>query len=560
MAKRESKETEIWAADSEDDSHGTVYLINFFDGKKHHTFKNRADAIAFLGSIRGHTQIWATNLGYDLGNIFGQYLSLLEMTYIGSRVISARLLGSNVVFKDTLNHWKISVKEMGLRIGLKKLDPKPGKNGKKNFNNVRYCRRDTKITWLFVKSMAEKYQGIDAKLKTTIGSTSIDLFYKKFHSRPTFKEIPKAEEMEFLLTGYYGGRTEIFFNKPVEGNIQYVDVNSLYPSVMRDFGYPTLKQKRFTKDPNFENEGMCEVTLRAPDLRIPYLPYRDLAGKRLIFPNGQFRGAYTYFEIRRAMALGYELKKVHRALEYFGGLYAPFKKFVETLYSERLKAQANNDVLLSDTLKLNLNNLYGKFGQGNEIQKLIPFDLSTLKNGDTIMGDLVLRTEKGDYPRHANGIWASYTTAYARDRLYSGLVQVERENGLLMYCDTDSIIFESDKEIFKDSKALGEFKLEGVFKYAHFKLPKLYALVEADGSRKVRAKGVPRASAAEFFDTGTAHFERPYKIREVVRRNLSPKRKLKLVVNDWQSHSRTISKKYDKRIVLRDGSTRALTL
>lgn len=539
--------------DTEDNSKGKVYLINFYDGAEHFTFRTRVEAIEWLSNQPGHIEIWCTNLGYDLNNLFGDQITCTEIIYAGSRVISARFLGTSIRFRDTLNHWKISVREMGIRIGLEKLDA----GG--DFNNVKYCRRDSEITFLFVEHMADKYQSIGAKLKTTIGSTALDFFYGHYHGRPHNRDIPKETEMQFILKGYYGGRTEIFFNKPVEGNIHYVDVNSLYPAVMRENVFPILSSRKKTKRPDFTKEGMANVTFKAPNLEIPYLPYRDPKTYRLVFPTGRFTGTYTYFEIREAQRLGYDLVRINDALEYRGGTYRPFEKFVDTLYESRMQAKRQDDELLTESYKLLMNNLYGKFGQGNEITKLVPIDRAKLKSGDVVFNGMMLVKEKKEYPRHSNGIWAAYVTAYARAKLYEGLCKVRDSGGLLIYCDTDSIIFEHSSGIFPDSKALGEFKIEGQFKYAHFKLPKLYCLVDAKTEvRKYRAKGVPRAEAESFFETGKAKFKRPYKLREVLRRNLSPKRTEKLIPNYWETVEKTIYQKYDKRIVLNSGHTKPL--
>ena len=125
------KPKRLWAVDTEDDSKGKVYLINFCDeNEKHHTFRSPKDALKFLEKQSGDIDIWATNLGYDLSNIFQNYMSCLEITYIKGRVINAKIQGTNITFKDTLNHWKISVAEMGKRIGIAKFKTD-------DFNNVK---------------------------------------------------------------------------------------------------------------------------------------------------------------------------------------------------------------------------------------------------------------------------------------------------------------------------------------------------------------------------------------------------------------------------------------
>ncbi len=538
------------AFDSEDDSKGRVFCINFFDGDKHTTFFDQKSALEWLCDRPGVLELWAVNLGYDLNNLFQGYLEKLEITYVDSRIISARIIKAQVYFRDTLNHWKMSVEEMGKRIGLPKIKTR-------NFRNVEYCRRDTEITYRFVMEMKNQYAKIGCNLKATIGSTALEYYYSKFGDRPSDEEVLEFQEIEFCKKGYYGGRTEIFFTKPVVGNIQYFDINSLYPSVMRDFGFPRLDKRKWTKHPDFKKEGMADVEMDCPqNIKIPYLSNRN--DKGLIFPVGTFRGIYTYFEIRESIKLGYVVRKTFTALQ-FEGTCSPFIQFVETLYNMRLKAQKVGDKLLSDSAKLIGNNLYGKFGQGNEFTKLCAIKPGEKVEG-FVFGNLILKKVLGKYPKHSNAVWACYTTAYARHRLYDGLTKVQNNDGLLIYCDTDSVIFESDKRIIEPSDKLGEFKLEGEFRYAHFKLPKLYCLIPKRGKWVFRAKGVPRKRANDFFRTGKASFRRPYKLRETMRRNLSPTRIEKLIPNYWATTQKEIRKTYDKRVVEKTGHTRPITL
>ena len=411
---------EIWSLDTEDDSKGNVRLIDFYDGTEHFTFTNTRDALQWLAERPRSVHIWATNLGYDIANLFRDCLGVLTISYIGSRVISAQINGTSIYFKDTLNHWKISVKEMGERIGLKKLEDDLFKRGKKPTiaELTRRCHRDNEITRTFVVKMASYYEDIGAELKSTIGSTSLDFYYKHFGTKS--KVIFKTKDIEFMLKGYYGGRTEIFHTKPVEGDSWYFDFNSLYPSVMKDQLYPILSNYYYTKKPDFKLEGIVYAKVEAPkDLDIPYLPFRTEEGK-LIFPVGTFKGCWTYYELRRAKEIGYRIRKIYKAIEFGAGTFRPFEKFVSDLYQKRLTAQEKKDILLADTLKLLMNNLYGKFAQGNEITKLIPFSKKDIKNGDTIFGDCIVRNVRGSYPPHTNVIWAAYTTAYGRDKLCAG--------------------------------------------------------------------------------------------------------------------------------------------
>jgi len=575
------KEVIVWAFDTEDDSKGNVKIINFFNGEKHYTFHWRdikkpkitvrertrllqKRALDFLVEIQDyHNIFWSVNLGYDLNNLFGEHLYLPQMSYVGSRIITASIPGTGFQFFDTLNHWKISVKKMGERIGLPKLEV----DG--DFDNIEYCRRDTEITWKFVDSMKGTYEKIDCKLKSTIGSTTLRFFESNFNNH-RFERVFKRAEMDFLKRGYYGGRTEIFHAEAIEGRIFYFDFNSLYPAVSCE-RFPILDRSRakFVDNLDLTQEGAAEVLIRAPDLEIPYLPMRNEKTGALIFPVGDFRGVYTYFELREALKIGYRILEVGKCFELSAGSYFPFRDFMLELYSKRKMARdVFKDEMMTDGFKNLMNNLYGKWAQGNEFEELIPHH-GDVKEGDVIFGPLKYRKTVGQYPEHSNMIWGMYTTAFARHKLWVKMQEVVAKGALLIYCDTDSIIFENKNPIFKNSLELGELKCEGIFKFAHFKLPKLYHLIPVTGKDFYKAKGIPKAQKINgkdidlqkvFFETGCVKFRKPLKLRETLRRNLSPKRKVKLRPNFWVETEKVSSKTYDKRLVFKNGHTKPLKM
>ena len=612
----------LWSFDTEDDSKGNAFLYNFYhiDSGRHFTFTNQIDALDFACS-RPNSHFWAVNLEYDIINLFRGYMELLEYCFAGtSKLLFCELPDDRIKFIDTMNHWKMGVKAMGERISMPKMEMAHGETYTKKELNlalkdlsqesraqkmILYCRRDTEITGLFVKSMNERYQKIGAELKTTIASSTLSFFEGRFYKRVThaFTE----EQLDWFHRGYYGGRTEIFFNKPVAGKIFYHDVNGLYASCLKNGIYPKL-ENYYEITPNeiaegktisLELQGIAEVEVKAPkNLSIPYLATR-FEGK-LIFPLGTFTGIYTYFELREALQLGYEITTVLRAIE-FTESFNPFEKFITEVSQQRANARLSGDSLLADLWKDFSNHAYGKFAQNNESVKILPFNKMSpcdcdlddtvctlkyhLKGGDQFFGDrgeLVFRKEKTEYARYANCVWAMYVTAQARHVLYPYLTEVEKRGGLLIYCDTDSVMYENKTQLFEDSSELGKMKLErpkndkkevlgDFYVYAYFRLPKLYCLKKPDGVINYRTKGVPACSdrtkhkagcqcvSAEFFEKGKTTFKKPNKMRESLRRNLNAKKE-KMIMNFWEERPKEIRGKYTKRRVLKSGHTRPLFL
>lgn len=121
--KRPKKKSKLFALDTEDNGKGDAFLFNFYDIEEetHHTFVDRLDALDYVLSHPNRTY-WAVNLEYDINNLFRGHFALLKYIYAGSRLITAETEKDNIKFLDTLNHWIYSVKKMGDRIGLPKLE------------------------------------------------------------------------------------------------------------------------------------------------------------------------------------------------------------------------------------------------------------------------------------------------------------------------------------------------------------------------------------------------------------------------------------------------------
>lgn len=560
--------------DTEDDSKGNVLLIDFFDGEEHFTFETAEDAEKFLCDLTGKVEIWATNLQYDLTNIFYTRPGVCRMNYVGSRLISAQIEGSKIYFKDTLNHWKISVAEMGKKIGLEKLEGDLFDGTKKPSKEelIRRCHRDSEITYFFVKKMKEKYESIGAKLKSTIGATALDHFCTNTSYKKPLKNEFSFEELVFMREGMHGGRTEVFYNKPIKGMIRAYDFNSLYPSVLAEGQFPILNERFFTDDPDLEMEGVIHAKVRSPrDLWCPYLPCRSRDG--LLFPIGTFSGTWTYFEIREALKMGYRIEKIDRALEFVGGTYNPFRHWILENYERRLQAQKIKDDLESDSCKLIMNNLFGKFSQGNEKTALLPITKKRLlKHSGVILENkyILASFASREWPEHTNYIWSMYCLAYARDKLFRAIRSIPNCADRFLYCDTDSLFVLGDKAVFKNSKELGELKLEGEFEEVYFKGLKNYRLTytkewyekktgKRNASKEMRTiykvRGVPRRYANLFFEQGFVEYRKPYRLREALRRNSGKKKITPIIPNFWEVTKKENKKIYDKRKVLRNGKT-----
>ncbi|MCI0562131.1 MAG: hypothetical protein MN733_26895, partial [Nitrososphaera sp.] len=305
---------------------------------------------------------------------------------------------------------------------------------------------------------------------------------------------------EFSKLGHYGGRVELFAREGTD--VSYTDINSLYPSVMTE-KFPDYISTQSDIDCEY---GIADVTIAVSECVVAPLPFRDSAA-RVLFPTGVIRGVWTVHEIRDALAHGAKLIKLHACQGANSGSRY-YTEFVQTCYERRLDSKSPAEKLF---WKLLMNNLYGRLGISGEITRSVQLTDKTMLDGIPY-GCKVLTKYKMPLPDFANYCHATYVASYARLRLLYYLRLVPE--GRLVYCDTDSIVFEGSPN-FTISDKLGSMKLEGNYDRCITYAPKCYETIK-DGTRKCRAKGVPVKCQEQYIDTGRAEFDLPFKLREAI--------------------------------------------
>ena len=527
--KKEKPPRTLWTFDTEDNSKGSVYWVNFYNGTEHVPFSNPHRAIEWI--LQQDGDFWAVNLEYDLINLFGPLLDRLTvLTYGGFGLLKATVYKKPVKFFNTLRHWPLSVAEMGDRLGFPKLPFDP--------TNLIYCQRDCEVTYRFIMEMLERYRGLGIEqVNATLPSTALKYYLEKF-CKVRWERHGDPKVWNFLARARYGGRTEIFYTKPVEDTVYEYDINSSYPAAMRAERFPDLDTcVTHPQTPDFSKEGVATLTVKAPTCEFPLLPFKSKEGGKLLFPMGRFTGSWTYPEIRQALKLGYTIEKYHGAIEY-NSIASPFKEYIDHLYGQR-KLMKGKDELMSYVLKLMMNSTFGKFGEEGE--------LLVISRG--------VRHMLCQVPKHSNMIWAAYILAYGRLNLHTCMLKAS-EKGMLLYVDTDSVFVRCTNKPFEDSRELGELAYKATYRYAHFKLPKLYRVDD-----HYKAKGVPldkrhpedlERLKREFFYDGVAEFMKPYRWIE--------SKKLKEQANVWREVTKQLTATYDKRTMFKDGTTEPLSM
>jgi hypothetical protein len=441
---------------------------------------------------------WLKVLGYKPTKIILNGNSNIWQFRKGSKTILAL---------DSLNYFRLNIKAIGQTLNLPKFEmPKFNEPDEVWF---RYCKRDVEILakmwfeWLkFVKENDFGSFGL------TLPAQSFNAFRHKF-MRDKIYIHANEEATKLEREAYHGGRTECFRIGRFSGEKFYLlDVNSMYPFVMREFDYPVkllgFKKKGDLKLLQFLLNKFCVISEVALKVKEPIFPLKYKG--RLIFPVGIFTTALTTNELKEALKMN-AILGVGRIAYYQKGRI--FKDFIDKLYQLRKKFKREGNKLYDWLTKLIMNSLYGKFGQQNDVFVKIGY-FPELED-EVILG-VEFESGKRIFERIIMGLYekavgkeeafnsfpaiCAEITANARLVLWHYIKKAGREN--VFYCDTDSLIV--NKEGFKnlkdylDPQRLGFLKVDKVSDYLEIRNLKDYTFGD-----EVKIKGI-RKSAQKIDD------------------------------------------------------------
>lgn len=420
-----------------------------------------------------------------------------------------------IIFSST-NYYQTSLEALGKTFGIEKgtHDHEVGDGDLEHA--IEYCRRDVEILKTAVTAFIDFVQTEDlGNFAMTVAGQAFNAYRHRFMGFPIYiHDNLKAIKME--REAYAGGRNECFHIGRVPASEVYgCDVNSMYPSVMREHVYPTrlvavrslprMKEIEKWLEDGYLLVGECYV-----DTDVPIF-HKKL--EKLVFPVGRYWTTLCTPEIIEGLRRGL-IKKVRKVAVYEG---APiFREYVEYFYGKRLEAKASGDRVRDLLYKLFLNSLYGKFGQKaehwekvddatdpNMMRVEIVYDWDTGKKCmEKVVGGGVFRKK---HDPEDNESWnsfpaiAAHVTAYARMRLWTYIETAGLEN--VYYCDTDSIYcsIEGFRRLERagliDDRELGLLKLERVCREFTLYGCKDYEFVDVKtGERKVKMKGVSKGA------------------------------------------------------------------
>ncbi len=311
---------------------------------------------------------------------------------------------------------------------------------------------------------------------------------------------------------YFGGRVEIF--KPLflgPGKIRCADVNSLYPTVMREVpevgDVPREYPISFShSDHNYlpNRIGFYEAEVFVPDdMYCPPLGvvWKVDGGTKFIFPTGRFRGYWSTLELEYARSLGVKILWTGMG-DIFNGGGSIFKRYVDDLYE--LRERSERDSVDNVIAKLLLNSCYGRFGLKVNRENLVvdqgqagvrvtgADDGFILQSGEN---KVRLVNEPVELKTFNNVAVSAWVTSASRVFMHRHYMKILRE---LYYTDTDSLFTTAH---FQDMKGLGGMKIEYEAKAACFLLPKSYVVDGVEDQKfkkKITMKGFDKQKTKNF--------------------------------------------------------------
>lgn len=473
------------------------------------TVEGLQDFIEYCGRKDRTLYVYAHNLKYDL-QLSGLYNVMVSEGWTNSlfviedppTFIKLKRGRFSVTFVDTFNYWQYGLKAMGDQLGLDKLTV--DFTNTTNEQLLLYCKRDVEVLLSYLLTFLHFLDENDlCGLGLTLASQAFRSYRYRFMKTPIVLH-NRAEVLDLERAGYMGGRCEAFHIGKVPGDDFYkLDVNSMYPYVMKEKAYP-VELVSYSEDTSllrldeclseYYCLADCEIITSTPEFAVN-------SGPKLIFPVGRYRVILHHPDLVKVRGRG-AIIQVKRLAAYRA---APiFSAYVSFFYTLKLDAEKRGDPITRHQAKILLNSLYGKFGQRQVISKVLPLQgegkFGRLIGFSEALGQRVevnylgnsaeVRYKAGE-AFYSSPVIAGAVTSYARSYLWDLIVKAGRSN--VYYVDTDSLIVNREGYAnltpYLDLKRLGALKLEG-----RSSCLTIYGAKDYVFGDEVKVKGVPHTA------------------------------------------------------------------
>lgn len=335
-----------------------------------------------------------------------------------------------------------------------------------NDKTIEYVYHDVIIV---AKALSEvKFNGLN---KLTTASSAYH-FYKNMSGRLFNQYFPKLEE-EMLIdyrNAYRGGRSQVnpLYARKIISNVKRFDINSMYPSIMRNKPLPYGTPIKINKIDTYNFE-LYKINVSFK-LKMGHLPTLLKKGG-MVFDDTYYINTED-IETIYISSLDYKLLLKHYDITYiefvemwgFNTAIGLFKKYIDYWYDVKQREKGCKRLIA----KLMLNSLYGKFGTKPYCDSKVP-ELSD--------DGLKFCKVEDDYLRSYYLPVAIAITSWAHVLIDDGICETGIEN--FVYCDTDSIhTLGGLPENMIHQTELGKFKLEGIELKSKYVRQKTYVYSE----------------------------------------------------------------------------------
>jgi hypothetical protein len=414
---------------------------------------------------------------------------------------------------DTMNYYPASLEKIGesLKIPKMKIDFNTCTNEQLRV----YCENDVRIIYEYIKALIEFLETNDlTMLKPTAGAISMNAFKHRFYDvdkNPIYIH-NESDIMKLERESYRGGITDCFYIGKTKEHLHKLDVNSMYPWVMRNYEVPVKffyrgKSIKELINNNGKYHMIADIKYSLPDEYALILARFKLGDE---IKNGFIRG------VNRATLTTPEIEfiiKHGKILKHYSSAYYhksnQFKDYIDFLYESRLKFKDEKNDIFGLFCKILMNSNYGKWGQkassynlikddaeNNMIRKLSKDELANYEiydsNGSSSymkLGDKIFHIKESEENSYNSFVAiSSIITAYARMYLVELMLKAGKQN--LYYADTDSLIVNEigfkNLSGYLDNKKLGMLKDEGTSDDSEFIRPKYYVFDDEFKCKGVR--------------------------------------------------------------------------
>ncbi len=365
-----------------------------------------------------------------------------------SCIVTVRKGNKSMVFLDSMNWFTESLAKTGERIGIPKMKIDFDTCTKQELKL--YCRNDVLIDYEnFKQFIAFLVGNTISRLCYTIASTAMASYMLRHYNTDIYIH-NNAEAIKLERDSYKGARCECFFiGEPDHESFYVLDVNSLYPFIMRNNPYP-VKYKTIPRKstPKSLRRYIRNYSIIAKVMVETDEPVYAVRRERTLFPIGTFETTLTTPELDYALTHGH-IKEVYDCVIYEQANI--FESYVDSMYSLRQDFKSSGVTVYEVLCKKLMNSLYGKWGQKAENwvkiadcpnepdreELLFTYESNKVMRLRYLLGELFELKSYGEAYNSFPAI-ASHACGFARMYLWS-LMQLAG-HGNYYYCDTDSLI------------------------------------------------------------------------------------------------------------------------